>query len=226
MTAILCYGDSNTWGYQASTAERLGRWERWPGVLQRALGDDVHVIEEGQNGRTTVFDVPFEPDRNGLTYLPVALQTHHPVDLVVIDLGTNDLFLPGVNAYHAAHGAMKLATVVLASDAGPADGAPAVLVLVPPPFAPLGTWDQGESPGAERESRRLSQAFIDAAAASLEAGRDHGSAPGSARPRHVESDRRDPLRGGRTPLDRHRRRDATPRDAQPLTEASGARSTR
>ena len=168
MTAILCYGDSNTWGYQASTAERLGRWERWPGVLQRELGDDVHVIEEGQNGRTTVFDVPFEADRNGLTHLPVSLQTHHPLDLVVIDLGTNDLFLPGVNAYHAARGAIKLAEVVLASDAGRADGAPLVLVVVPPPFAPLGAWDQGESPDAARESERLSQAFSDAAAASLE----------------------------------------------------------
>ena len=165
MTAILCYGDSNTWGYQASTAERLGRWERWPGVLQRELGDDVHVIEEGQNGRTTVFDVPFEADRNGMTHLPVSLQTHHPLDLVVIDLGTNDLFLPGVNAYHAARGAIKLAEVVLASDAGRADGAPLVLVVVPPPFAPLGQWDQAASPGAEAESQRLSRAFVDAAAA-------------------------------------------------------------
>ena len=165
MTAILCYGDSNTWGYQASTAERLGRWERWPGVLQRELGDDVHVIEEGQNGRTTVFDVPFEADRNGLTHLPVSLQTHHPLDLVVIDLGTNDLFLPGVNAYHAARGAIKLAEVVLASDAGRADGAPLVLVVVPPPFAPLDQWDQDASPGAEAESQRLSRAFVDAAAA-------------------------------------------------------------
>ena len=165
MTAILCYGDSNTWGYQASTAERLGRWERWPGVLQRELGDDVHVIEEGQNGRTTVFDVPFEADRNGLTHLPVSLQTHHPLDLVVIDLGTNDLFLPGVNAYHAARGAIKLAEIVLASDAGRADGAPLVLVVVPPPFAPLGQWDQAASPGAEAESQRLSRAFVDAGAA-------------------------------------------------------------
>jgi lysophospholipase L1-like esterase len=165
VTAILCYGDSNTWGYQASTAERLGRWERWPGVLQRELGDDVHVIEEGQNGRTTVFDVPFEADRNGLTHLPVSLQTHHPLDLVVIDLGTNDLFLPGVNAYHAARGAIKLAEVVLASDAGRANGAPFVLVVVPPPFAPLGQWDQAASPGAEAESQRLSRAFVDAAAA-------------------------------------------------------------
>ena len=164
MTAILCYGDSNTWGFEASTKERLGRWERWPGVLQRELGDDVHVIEEGQNGRTTVFDVPFEANRNGLTHLPVALETHHPLDVVVIDLGTNDVFLPGVNAYHAAHGAMKLAEVVLTSDVGPAGGAPAVLVVVPPPFAPLDAWDTNESPDAGRESERLSQAFRDAAA--------------------------------------------------------------
>jgi lysophospholipase L1-like esterase len=165
VTAILCYGDSNTWGYQASTAERLGRWERWPGVLQRELGDDVHVIEEGQNGRTTVFDVPFEAGRNGLTHLPVSLQTHHPLDLVVIDLGTNDLFLPGVNAYHVARGAIKLAEVVLASDAGPAGAPPLVLVVVPPPFATLGQWDQDASPGAEGESQRMSRAFVDAAAA-------------------------------------------------------------
>jgi lysophospholipase L1-like esterase len=172
LTAILCYGDSNTWGYEASTQERLGRWERWPGVLQRELGDDVHVIEEGQNGRTTVFDVPFEPDRNGLTYLPVALATHHPLDAVVIDLATNDVFLPGVNAYHAAHGALKLAEIALSSDSGPVGGAPAVLVVVPPPFAPLDAWDLNESPDAEPESRRLSQAFVDAAAAYADDGID------------------------------------------------------
>jgi lysophospholipase L1-like esterase len=67
---------------------------------------------------------------------------------------------------------MKLAEVVLASDAGPGDGAPTVLVVVPPPFAPLGGWDQGESPGAEAQSQRLSQAFRDAAAASAEDGID------------------------------------------------------
>lgn len=163
MTVVLCYGDSNTWGYEASTEDRLGRWDRWPGVLQRELGDDVHVIEEGQNGRTTVFDNPWQPNRNGLTFLPVALATHHPIDVVVIDLGTNDLFLPGINAYHAAHGAIALAEAVLESDAGPADGPPKVLVVVPPPFAPLDAWDQGESPDAEAESERLSEAFVAAA---------------------------------------------------------------
>ena len=168
MPSVLCFGDSNTWGYEASTQERLARWDRWPGVLQRELGDEVHVIEEGQNGRTTVFDVPFEADRNGLRHLPVSLQTHHPLDAVIIDLGTNDLFLPGVNAYHAAHGAMKLAEVVLASDAGPAGAAPPVLVVVPPPFAAMRDWDVNASPDAERESGRLSQAYADAAAAYAE----------------------------------------------------------
>jgi lysophospholipase L1-like esterase len=168
VTAVLCYGDSNTWGYLAPSGARLSRWERWPGVLQRELGDDVHVIEEGQNGRTTVFEKPFEPNRNGLAFLPVALQTHAPLDAVVIDLATNDLFLPGVNAYHAAHGAMKLAEVVLTSDSGAAGGAPAVLVVVPPPFDQLDAWDTNESPDAGRESERLSQAFVDAAASYAE----------------------------------------------------------
>lgn len=172
MPAVLCYGDSNTWGHEASTAERLGRWNRWPGVLQRELGDDAHVIEEGQNGRTTVFDVAFEPHRNGLTYLPVSLRTHAPLDIVVIALGANDLFVPGVNAYHAAHGALTLAEVALSSVAGPAGAAPAVLVVVPPPFAPLEPWDLNESPGAEGESQRFGRAFVDAAAAYAEDGID------------------------------------------------------
>ena len=86
----------------------------------------------------------------------------------MIDLATNDLFLPGVNAYHAAHGAMKLAEVVLASDAGRAGGAPAVLVVVPPPFAQLGRVGHERVARRRAESQRLSQAFVDAAAAVAE----------------------------------------------------------
>jgi lysophospholipase L1-like esterase len=127
-------------------------------VLQRELGDDVHVLEEGMNGRTTVFDVPYEAGRNGLTHLPVALQTHAPLDLVVISLATNDLFVPGVNAFHAAHGAMRLAEVALASGCGPDDGAPQVLVLVPPPFLPLGIWEP-DAPQGVAESQRFAEHF-------------------------------------------------------------------
>ena len=159
MTAICCYGDSNTWGYEASTEDRLQRWRRWPGVMQRELGDDVHVIEEGLNGRTTVFEDPFEPGRNGMAHLPIVLKTHAPLDLVIVWLGTNDLFVPGgLTAQDAARGAITLAEMVRASDAGPDDEPPEVLVLVSPPFAPLGVWEH-DSPHGELESRGFADAY-------------------------------------------------------------------
>ncbi len=159
MTAVCCYGDSNTWGLEASTEARLQRWRRWPGVMQRELGDDVHVIEEGMSGRTTVFEDPFEPGRNGMTFLPVVLQTHAPLDLVIIWLGTNDLFVPGgLTAQDAARGAITLAEMVRASDAGPDEDAPEVLVLISPPFGPLGVLE-ADSPHGELESRGFADAY-------------------------------------------------------------------
>jgi lysophospholipase L1-like esterase len=159
VTAICCYGDSNTWGLEASTEQRLQRWRRWPGVLQRELGDDVHVIEEGLNGRTTVFEDPYVPGRNGMTHLPVVLQTHAPLDLVVIWLGTNDLLVPGgLTAIDAARGAITLAEMVRAGDAGPDGEPPEVLVLVSPPFGPLDVLER-LSPHAELESRGFIDAF-------------------------------------------------------------------
>ena len=92
MWEILCYGDSNTWGYNPSTKERYDRYERWTGILQFTLGDEYHVIEEGLNGRTTVWDEPIEGEyKNGKTYLVSCLESHKPLDLVIIMLGTNDL---------------------------------------------------------------------------------------------------------------------------------------
>lgn len=89
---VLCYGDSLTWGYDA---ENLGRHvfdDRWPSVLQKALGGEVNVIAEGLNGRTTAYDDHLaDCDRNGATLLPTILHSHAPLDLVIIMLGTNDL---------------------------------------------------------------------------------------------------------------------------------------
>lgn len=93
---ILCYGDSNTWGYVPcanSTNFRLMRYiryERWTGLLQKLLGNDYYVIEEGLNGRTTNLDYHVFPERNGKTYLPSCLYSHSPVDLVILALGGND----------------------------------------------------------------------------------------------------------------------------------------
>ena len=91
MKQILCFGDSNTWGYDGESGERLPFTVRWTGRLQKAYeGKDVRIIEEGLCGRTTVFEDPFRQGRRGTALLPTLLETHHPVDLVVLMLGTND----------------------------------------------------------------------------------------------------------------------------------------
>lgn len=85
---ILCYGDSNTWGYNPLDATRYNH--RWTKELQKLLPHD-EIIEEGLNGRTFRDDDPTWPGRNGLKVLPVLLRTHRPVDLIIVMLGSNDL---------------------------------------------------------------------------------------------------------------------------------------
>ena len=69
MTTILCYGDSNTYGYNPVNGLRYPKGVRWTGVLQKMLGEEYEVIEEGCNGRTTVFEDAKEPWKAGLGYL-------------------------------------------------------------------------------------------------------------------------------------------------------------
>jgi lysophospholipase L1-like esterase len=133
MRTVLCYGDSNTWGYDAATAGRFPRHVRWPGVLRRELGEGYVVIEEGLNGRTTVWDDPIEGHKNGREYLIPCLESHKPIDLVAIMLGTNDLKKRfSLSAFDIAHGAGVLLETVLKSACGPDDAAPAVLLIAPP----------------------------------------------------------------------------------------------
>lgn len=92
MKSVLCYGDSLTWGSNAETGGRHHFEDRWPSVLQKALGPSVNVIAEGLGGRTTAFDCKLvDADRNGASVLPTLLESHAPLDLVIIMLGTNDL---------------------------------------------------------------------------------------------------------------------------------------
>ena len=90
MKQILCFGDSNTFGSDPSPEGFRHPYHlRWPGIVQQLLGEEFFVIEEGMGGRTTVFSDPWEPMRCGISYLPVALQRHQPLDLVILSLGTN-----------------------------------------------------------------------------------------------------------------------------------------
>lgn len=91
MRHILCYGDSNTWGYIPGAGKRYDEHVRWTGVLADELGDGYCIHEDGMNARTTVCDSPYKPFLNGLKMLPGVLWAQKPLDLVIISLGTNDL---------------------------------------------------------------------------------------------------------------------------------------
>ena len=160
---VLCYGDSNTWGCvpleESDIAIRLSRADRWPGVLQDELGSDYWIIEEGLNGRTTSRDDEAEPYRNGLEFLLPTLETHYPLDLVIVMLGTNDL-KSRFNASPAdiAASAGELVDAVRDSPFGPNGDAPDVLLICPPPLGRLRQFAD-DFEGAIEKSRLLEPEF-------------------------------------------------------------------
>ena len=133
MRTVVCFGDSNTWGYvPGSGGERLPHEARWPVRLQALLGDGWEVVAEGLSGRTATIERPDSEGRNGLPYLLPCLLSHAPVDVVVIFLGTNDVNF--VDDDRVARCIARLVRVTRASEAGPGGAAPHVLVVCPPPF--------------------------------------------------------------------------------------------
>jgi len=167
--SVVCYGDSNTWGY-ATVPRPDGRYapdERWPGVLRRALGEDWLVVEEGLPGRTTVNDDPVEGlERNGRTYLLPCLLTHRPVDIFAIMLGTVDLKARfNKTPWEIAAGVGALVGIVRQTGAGPGGTAPQIIVIAPPPtLADLKEFSELFTGGHEK-SLHLARHYRDMAAA-------------------------------------------------------------
>jgi lysophospholipase L1-like esterase len=131
---ILCYGDSLTWGYSAEPGGRHAYEDRWPSVLQAELGGAVRVIAEGLNGRTTAFDDHLaDCDRNGARILPTLLETHKPIDLVIIMLGANDMkpFICG-RAIGAKQGVERLVEMIGRHAYDFSFPRPLVLIVSPP----------------------------------------------------------------------------------------------
>ena len=87
---IVCFGDSLTWGYDPDHRVRFEDEDRWTQVLQKEMGDDYAVIEEGQNGRTIATDDPAEGEKNGLAYIGPCMESQSPFALLIIMLGCND----------------------------------------------------------------------------------------------------------------------------------------
>ena len=138
MQHILVYGDSLSWGIVPGTRQRLAFDARWPGVMEGALaaqGRRVRVIEDCLNGRRTVWDDPFKPGRNGLQGLAQCVESHSPLSLVIVSLGTNDF--QSVHAHTAWHSAQGMATLVGAIRQAPIEPGmpvPPILILAPPPM--------------------------------------------------------------------------------------------
>ena len=138
MKHILCYGDSNTYGLSPEWVHgKFGRHDysvRWPGRLQALLGPEYRIIEEGLSGRTTVFEDYVTPYRNGADYLRPCLETHAPLDLVILMLGTNDCRNQfGVSPGEIAMGLGRLIQIVKDPSAYMGMPVPKVLVAVPVP---------------------------------------------------------------------------------------------
>ena len=137
MKTVLCYGDSLTWGVDAENQARHAYEDRWTSVLQKGLGHGVRVIPEGLNGRTTVYDDHTAAcDRNGARILPTVLETHSPLDLIVILLGTNDLKpVFANNAVIIGHGIKRLVEIIK-HHPWPMDmeSVPEILIVSPPPL--------------------------------------------------------------------------------------------
>jgi len=141
MKTILCYGDSNTWGHVPQDGSRYSHKIRWPMILKEILnkgyiGDDppYWVDEEGQCGRTSCREDPVEGDMNGLRQLIPILESHKPIDIVVVMLGTNDLKIRyNPCPYDIARGVGRVVTAIKNSLTGPENTSPAVLMICPPP---------------------------------------------------------------------------------------------
>lgn len=139
MKTILCYGDSNTYGLKPDLKSRYQRNVRWTGILQEKLGPEYYIIEEGLGGRTTVWDDPVEEYKNGKKYLLPCLDSHKPLDLVIIMLGTNDLKSRfSVTPFDIGTSMENLVKTVLKSDAGIDFQSPRILLVTPVPIRSVG----------------------------------------------------------------------------------------
>ena len=167
MKTILAYGDSLTWGHDAATLGRHPYEVRWPSVLETELGGAARVIADGLNGRTTAFDDWLaDCDRNGARTLPTVLETHKPLDLVVVMLGANDM-KPAIcgSAQAAKSGMARLVSLVRQHEYGFDYAAPAVLIVAPPTCVDTANDDFARMfDNAPNESRKLAADYAALAA--------------------------------------------------------------
>lgn len=139
MKQILCFGDSNTYGLIPETGERYEFEERWSGILSGSLEKDGYrIIEEGLCGRTTVFEDELRTGRRGADLLPVLLESHKPVERVILMLGTNDCkTVYGASAEVIGKGIEKLIGQIESADKN------IKILLISPIWLGEKVWEEG-----------------------------------------------------------------------------------
>jgi lysophospholipase L1-like esterase len=158
--SILCFGDSITWGYNPKDGTRFPPEDRWPRVLEQALDGRARVIEEALNGRTVATDEPSHPNRNGLALLPPLLESHAPLDIVLIMLGTNDSApCYGLTAGKIAINCSSLIRTVRSTLPGIGFGTPDIVLMAPPRLGVLSAEMALLYSGGEATSQGLAEAY-------------------------------------------------------------------
>ncbi len=164
MKRIMCYGDSNTFGYDArrylidGTTGRYDENTRWTGLLAKKLGSRYQIIEEGFCGRTTVFEDSTAYGRNGFPYTDIAFGTHDPLDLILIMLGTNDVKdMFAAQPLNIANGMERLIVrfrELISESLNPETG---ILIIAPPPVTACadGSYLYGFSAASEEKGKKL-----------------------------------------------------------------------
>ncbi len=153
MKQILCFGDSNTYGYIPITGKRQPWEKRWTGILNEKLGlNEYRIHEEGLVGRTTIFDDPLREGRNGVKSFHNILETHTPLNLIIIMLGTNDCKkVYSANANVIGKGITKL--INQAKTYSPESK----ILLISPIYLGEGVWEDGFDPEFSRSSVETSK---------------------------------------------------------------------
>jgi lysophospholipase L1-like esterase len=169
MPCLLTFGDSNTHGTPPIIVRgeyhRHGAQTRWPQVCLRALGSAWDLAEEGLPGRTAQYDDPvMGTHMNGRDGLKIALQSHGPVDVMTLMLGTNDVKTRfAATPEMVLSGIAGLLDVALSLEMQARHGGFKILLICPPPVEEVGPI-AGEFYGAAARSRALAPLYRDLAA--------------------------------------------------------------
>ncbi|NQZ90427.1 MAG: SGNH/GDSL hydrolase family protein [Colwellia sp.] len=159
MRNVLCFGDSNTWGYVPGTGKRYDEEVRWPALTQLLLNNEFTLYEAGLSGRTINSDDASRDFRNGAKQLNLYLESCRPLDLVIIMLGTNDLKASlTLSIEDIKERAKALCLQVLNFDYAPYDK-PEILLVAPAPFVDSVNIDDEFSQSIVR-SKQLAPAYF------------------------------------------------------------------